>query len=470
MKTLRIYKTRDMFLATLVVVTILAIVSSLVLSSEGQARSKLQDRLEVRAEGGATFVAVYMEEMLEREGRLAERYLVGEVTPKRMRLITDSFESAAAVLLDSDGALLASVPHNPELIGTPVAANYPHLAAAVAGRRAISPVVLSAVEQIPVVGAATPFQTKDGRRVFSAALSISRTPLAGYLETMLPFTGASAQLVDSTGQEVIGSSPGSIASTRSEPGPSAARSGVRTIDGEEVLFVSKQVAGTPWTLVSAVPTRALYAPFEAARWGAWMIVALLALFGVVGLALFGRYTAARHDYKHRAGHCPLTGLVNRDLLTEHASRELAKLSRASGSLGLLYIDIDDFKSVNDTLGHDAGNELLIQVASRLQGSLRGYDVAARIGGDEFVVLLPQVSADKIEEVTSRILIALGQPYELLGTLTTIGTSIGVAVTETERDLDQLLTMADKAMYDAKTSGKGRYQVAESSGAVLRLEH
>ena len=468
MEKLRIYKTRDMFLATLVVVTLLGIVSSLVLVSEGQSRSKLRERFEDRTEGGATFVAVYMEEMLERETRLAERYLVGKITPQRMRLITDSFDSAASLVLDSDGNLLAGAPHDPKLIGTPVGQKYPHLSAALEGDRAISPVVLSAVEQIPVVGAATPFRTGSGRRVFSAALSISETPLAGYLETMSPIEGASAHLIDSTGQEVIGNEPGSVARRRSEVGAISVHNGVRTVDGEEILLTSHQVAGTPWTLVSAVPTRSLYAPFQASRWGAWMIVALLAGSGVISLMLFARYTAARHEYKHRAGHCALTGLANRDLLTEHATRELAKLGRNGGSLGLLYIDLDDFKSVNDTLGHDAGDELLSQVASRLRGSLRDYDVAARIGGDEFVVLLPEVSPIDIEQVTSRILTSLRQPFDLLGTLTTVGTSIGVAVTETERTLDELLSMADKAMYDAKTNGKGRCHMAEQSVPALHL--
>lgn len=468
MDKLRIYKTRDMLLATLLVVAILAVVSSLVLASEHQSRGKLRDRLEDRTAGGATFVAIYMEEMLRREARLAQLYLAGDVTPQRMQQITDSFDSAASLLLDADGRVLAGAPHNPELIGTSVADKYPHLSAAVAGDTAISPVVLSAVEKIPVVGAATPFRTKHGRRVFSVALSISGTPLAGYLETMLPFDEASAHLVDGTGQEVIASPPGSVAHTRSDLGATTVGDGIRTIDGEDVLVTSKQVAGTPWSLMSAVPTRALYAPFQASRWGAWMIVGLLAAFGAVSLALFGRYTAARHEYRHRAGHCPLTGLANRDLLAEHANRELAKLVRNGGALGLLYIDLDDFKSVNDSLGHDAGDELLTQVAARLQSSLRGYDVAARIGGDEFAVLLPDVSSAALQQVTSRILTALQQPYELLGTLTTVGTSIGGALTETERDLDELLSLADKAMYQAKTSGKGRYQIAESSAPALHL--
>ena len=124
--------------------------------------------------------------------------------------------------------------------------------------------------------------------------------------------------------------------------------------------------------------------------------------------------------------------------------------------------------MNDSLGHDAGDELLSQVAARLQSSLRGYDVAARIGGDEFAVLLPEVSPATLDQVTSRMLTELQQPYELLGTLTTVGSSIGVALTETERDLDELLSIADKAMYEAKTSGKGRYQIAAPSAPALHL--
>lgn len=461
---LRVSKTKDIWLAGLVLVAILGIVASLVLHYESKAKQQLRGRFSDRTEGGASFVGVYMKEMLDREARLAEDHLSGNVSPAEMATITSSFDSAASVLLDANGKLLAASPHDPKLIGTQVGAKYAHLSAALEGTPTISPVVQSAVEGIPVVGAAAPFDSPKGRRVFSAALSISGTPLADYLETMLPMPGAEARLIDVNGAQVVAGDSAVIDSGKSD----GARPGHMGAARGDVYSVSRPVDGTPWTIVSTVPAGSLYAPFEAARWTAWVVFALLAASGALSLFLFGRYTSARLGYRYRANHCPLTGLANRDLLAEHTKREAAKLARKPASIGLLYLDLDDFKAINDNLGHEAGDALLKSVATRLTGALRPYDVAARIGGDEFAVLVSGASPREIEDLAQRVLSTVEQPYDLLGTQASIGASIGLATTQANTALEELLASADRAMYQAKTGGKGRVRLADTdTSSVLR---
>lgn len=454
-----VLKSRDMWFATVLLVALLTTAGSLMIAFDSAAKQKLRERFADRTMGGATFVSVFMQGMLERESRLATRYLSDRVTPQRMQMITETFDSAASVLLDADGKLLASFPHDPAMIGSQVAAKYPHLQAGLEGTPTISPVVMSAVEGIPVVGAAAPFNTESGQRVFSTALSISDTPLAQYLDTMLPMQGAKATLYDATGAKVISREP-TAADTSS-----FGTEGVTLVDEQETFVVSDRVPGTPWSIVSSVPFGSLYAPLDGSRTGAWTVFGLLLVMGLACLRLFARYTHARLDYKHRAHHCPLTGLANRRLLNDHARRELARSERTGGSVGLLYIDLDDFKSINDTLGHEAGDELLIQVADRMREAVRPYDVPARLGGDEFAVLLPQTSQAELETIAKRLLNALHEPYGLKAGTARAGASVGVAAATGARDLDSLLRSADAAMYVAKTTGKGRYLIAPDQQAA-----
>lgn len=451
-----------MVAATVLAMTVLGTTGGMVLASERQTRTKLQERFQDRTNAGVTFVGVYMTEMLAREARLADLYLQGKVTPHRMELLTRSLDSSAAFVLDGDGAIITGFPHDASMVGTRVGEKYAHLRAALRGEPTVSSVVMSAVEGLPVVAAATPFDTPQGRRVFSAALSISGTPLAEYLQTLLPLDGASAHLFDNTGAEVIrGDHPhdGTIEATARAVQDVGPGSGIRTIEGEEYFFAAAAVEGAPWKIVGAVPTEALYAPFQASRWGAWVALGVLASFALALLYLFGRFMAGRQEFRYRALHCPLTGLANRRLLEEHANREFAKLARSDGSVALMYVDLDDFKTVNDTFGHDGGDQLLIQVAERLQSSLRAYDVAARIGGDEFAILLPDVSKEDAEELAARILFGLEQPFVLNGERTKVGSSIGVALTRSPMELDDLIGKADTAMYEAKGQGKGSYRIA-----------
>ncbi|MEA2614867.1 MAG: hypothetical protein QOE72_650 [Chloroflexota bacterium] len=163
-------------------------------------------------------------------------------------------------------------------------------------------------------------------------------------------------------------------------------------------------------------------------------------------------------------HDPLTGVANRALFLDRLAINLARVGRLRSAAGVLYLDLDNFKQVNDGLGHAAGDELLIAAAERMRACLRPGDSAARLGGDEFAVLLEDVaSVDDAKRVADRILAALRQPFTVQGREVFISVSVGVAVAHAnETDPDQLLRNADIAMCSAKESGKGRRVVFDRS--------
>ncbi len=169
---------------------------------------------------------------------------------------------------------------------------------------------------------------------------------------------------------------------------------------------------------------------------------------------------------HDALHDPLTGLANRVLFSDHVERAMASRRRGLTKVALLFLDLDDFKVVNDSLGHRAGDRLLVEVAHRLSGVIRAGDIAARQGGDEFTVLLDHVD-DLADAVASaeRLAAELRRPIELEGRSLVIGVSVGIALAGDEMGADDLLAHADAAMYAAKARGKARHAVFDPSMRV-----
>jgi diguanylate cyclase (GGDEF)-like protein/PAS domain S-box-containing protein len=162
---------------------------------------------------------------------------------------------------------------------------------------------------------------------------------------------------------------------------------------------------------------------------------------------------------HAAFHDALTGLPNRALFEDRVRHALAVARRSGALVAVLFVDLDDFKTVNDSLGHQVGDELLRMTASRLDASLRGSDTAARLGGDEFAVLVEGVVGDgDVIQVADRIHEALDQAFVIGDEELFVRASIGIATHEGEQLDQELLRNADTAMYAAKASGKGRHQI------------
>ena len=153
----------------------------------------------------------------------------------------------------------------------------------------------------------------------------------------------------------------------------------------------------------------------------------------------------------------LTGLANRSLFHDRLDQAVAQAKRHQQKLAVLYLDLDGFKAVNDTLGHKAGDTLLAETAKRLRESVREVDTVARMGGDEFTIILTDiVSLDNIRFVADKIIDAVGAPYACVGEKQSVTASIGVVVyPDDSKHRDSLMTAADNAMYVAKNSGKNR---------------
>ena len=198
---------------------------------------------------------------------------------------------------------------------------------------------------------------------------------------------------------------------------------------------------------------------------------------VGGLVLTLRDVTAQRqledELKHRACHDALTGLPNRLLFAERAADGLARTQRDGTTVGVLFVDLDDFKVVNDTMGHSVGDELLVAAGTRLSAVVRDSDTVARLGGDEFALLIENVAdSAAVDAFAERIVRAFGEPIALADGSVVSTATVGVATTQDSADVDELLRHADLALYAAKAAGKRqwrRYLPVLSAGMVRRRE-
>ena len=185
------------------------------------------------------------------------------------------------------------------------------------------------------------------------------------------------------------------------------------------------------------------------------------------VAIFSDITALKEiqkKFEHLAYHDALTGLPNRSLLSDRIKQALARIQRKGGYAAICFIDLDNFKPVNDKLGHQIGDRLLIEIARRLSEALRGSDSVARLGGDEFALLLCDLKEpQEAREVVSRLLVRLAQPYHIENNELSVSASIGYTLAPTDSsDPDTLLRHADQAMYLSKQGGRNQFTAFDTA--------
>ncbi len=172
---------------------------------------------------------------------------------------------------------------------------------------------------------------------------------------------------------------------------------------------------------------------------------------------------AQERLAHQALHDPLTELPNRALFLDRLAVALARLRRRPSTLAVLFADVDRFKNVNDSLGHDAGDRLLVALARRLREVLRPGDALARFGGDEFAVLCEDVAEADVSPIADRILMSLGEPFAAGGREVFVSISVGIALADdADHRPEALLRDADAAMYLAKERGRARYEIFDEA--------
>lgn len=178
--------------------------------------------------------------------------------------------------------------------------------------------------------------------------------------------------------------------------------------------------------------------------------------------LLAKLVNSQRELERMAHHDSLTGLPNRSLLADRMKQALARAQRNGNQVGLLFLDLDDFKPINDSLGHDAGDEALREIARRLQSVIRQSDTLARVGGDEFVLLVADLelpAEEGLRSLAGKCLDAVAKPLLLNDTECGVGVSIGIALGGGGCSPNTLLEAADKAMYEAKQRGRGCYVMA-----------
>jgi diguanylate cyclase (GGDEF)-like protein/PAS domain S-box-containing protein len=564
----------------------------MVMRSQAQERDGLIDRFQSRADAGSGVVAAYVDDVFMDERRLAREVSRDTWQPADFDVNTDLLGIPSAMLLDRDGRVVGVAPDVPEMLGTELAATYPHLMSALGGQSAVSDVVPSVVDGDPVVAFALPVITSDRVTVLSAEFNLAEGPLASFLARQ-PIAGTHGVLLDSSGKVIASSGETSLTQTlfgrfkRSEQDPIVA--------GDRVV-AAQAVQGTDWTYVVDAPREAVVAPGGANDLGEWALLAVAAMVSLAGLLvaqrartdrskarvekeqvdqrlrntvenapvgmtlvdlghrfvepnkrlcqmlgysaeeltrltfqdvthaedmaldmalldqliageiesyelekryvqqdgslLWGRLAVsvlrdetgglayfvsqiedvtevrkARTDLQHRALYDPLTGLANRSLLMDRLTMTLGN-ERNPVNVGVGFCDLDHFKSINDTHGHQVGDEVLTEVARRLQESVRAEDTVARLGGDEFVIVLHDVtSPEEATTVLDRASRAVREPMVIGGLTLRTSLSVGLAIAAHGDDPDVLLRDADAAMYAAKKGGRGRIQSAPLTPSV-----
>lgn len=243
-------------------------------------------------------------------------------------------------------------------------------------------------------------------------------------------------------------------------------SGIKSSSGSAKVYGSSKECHSHrechWKVISFIPQKVLYASSRSLLLKLSILAGVLFILSGISSWIMAQALVKRKMYHedlwHSANHDILTGLPNRLMFQEKLRQTLLEATRYKHHFAVLYIDLDGFKSVNDTIGHDGGDQFLLETSKRLTGCLRESDMASRVGGDEFTVILPKISSPKHAEVVAgNILNKFSEPISLKSTRKTINASIGIAVFPDDgTEIKTILKNADTAMYKAKSSVQKRY--------------
>jgi diguanylate cyclase (GGDEF)-like protein len=232
--------------------------------------------------------------------------------------------------------------------------------------------------------------------------------------------------------------------------------------GREIVGAWRNIKVVNWGLVVKMDSHEAFATLETAKSSIFISSAFVLLF-LIGLAFFAIeniISPVKHTEK-QAFLDKLTGLPNRRELEYSLEKIVDKAEKKNLFLAVLFLDLDGFKSVNDTYGHEVGDKLLVEVSKRLSNSVRETDIVSRLGGDEFVIVLKEThSKDSVAKVAQNIINVVNDHFIIDNQKILVGTSIGISLCPDHgKTHTELLKKADNAMYLVKSSGKNRYRFA-----------
>jgi diguanylate cyclase (GGDEF)-like protein len=449
--------------------------------TQAQARQGVDQRFALRATLASRFVTTYVSDLVTRQTGQAVRHLSARTVSRReFERTVDDGNFGAAVLLDDRGRVLQVVPAKRSLLGQDLAQRYDHLREALRGRATVSKVVRSAARGLPVVAVAVPFPTPYGRRVYSGAYALSATPVGSYIRNAIATPQSRVLLLDSAGVVMASNAarPARPVPLR-QADPALARAlearsqGSFDLRGAAQHFVSTAVAGTPWRMVIVVPAERLYVSISGATfWLPWLALVAFAAVSLVAVLLFLRNAIDRRrlaglndELERLAGVDALTGLSNRRQIESDLVRVVSAARRHDTELSVLLIDLDRFKDINDTHGHQTGDRALVAVARAMERALRREDLVGRWGGEEFIAILPGTDADGAAVVAERIRAGVAELDVLTDESLSIGltASVGLAA-GASGGANDLVQRADGALYAAKAAGRNRVEVAPAEAA------
>ena len=385
---------------------LLASMALVLLQAQDRAHQELEERFALRGSIAASFISAWVDDFARRETLGAEALLKGpRPSRKNFEELVRSQQLAAAVLLDQRGRALQVWPRNTELLGTNLAAQYPHLEQAVAGDRGVSNVVASAAEAVPVVAVAVPFDTTKGRRIFSGALEVAETPIGkSYLANITPISGSRVYLVDAFGKP--------FSTDMDEPDVvldedrdvsrllSSSESGVSTLDDDIVNI--QPIEGTPWRIAVVAPQDELFAPIRG-----WTFVAPWLTFAALVAAAASTWWLFEKLGRSRAALAESNAtLVERNAQIEEAAAVQRRfISASSHELRTPLTSILGYLELANDAQNDTERQEALQVvernARRLYSLVDNLMLVFRSEVEDFAndeVDLHRVFADSVDEL------------------------------------------------------------------------